>query len=451
MKCLILGGGAVGTLVAERLIREKYEVVIIEADGERCAELEETLDARIVQGDAASVRCLEKAGLISADMLIAVTSSDETNILGCLVAQAMSNVRIKVARLRTHEVDRWRSICKSKLLGVDLVIHPDSETVTRILEVVAYPGVSDIISFAEGRVKLFGLTIDPGSWLVGKRILELDESGPPMNLLIAMIFRARRVIIPRGNDLIMAGDHMYVVVPEADLDAAFKFLGIQKLEKIERVFVLGGKQLGIEAALQLEQQGIQVKLFEKDLERCRKIATLVKSTVVVHADGTDQRVLVEENVAGTDAYLALTGDDETNLISGLLAKRLGSRKAVALVNRIDFLPEAQLLGINSSFSTRLVVVDQILQYVRKGKVLSVTTFREEEAEAIELVATPGSKYIGKPLKSVHFPRGALVGAIVRPTGEVEVPRGYSQINLDDRVIFFCLENVISKLEKAFIF
>jgi trk system potassium uptake protein TrkA len=156
-------------------------------------------------------------------------------------------------------------------------------------------------------------------------------------------------------------------------------------------------------------------------------------------------------VAGTDAYLALTGDDETNLISGLLAKRLGSRKAVTLVNRIDFLPEAQILGINAIFSTRLVVLYRNLQYVRKGKVLSVTTFREEEAEAIELLATPGSKYIGKPLKDVFLPKGALVGAIVRPTGEVEVPRGTTEINLDDRVIFFCLENVIPKLEKAFIF
>jgi len=235
------------------------------------------------------------------------------------------------------------------------------------------------------------------------------------------------------------------------LEDAFSFLGIKRLKKVERVFVLGGKQLGIEAALRLEEKGVQVKLFEKDLERCRKIAALVKNTVVVHADGTDQKVLLEENVSGIDAYLALTGDDESNLISGLLAKRLGSRKAVSLVNRIDFLPEAQILGINASFSTRLVVVDRILQYVRKGKVLSVTTFREEEAEAIELVATPGSKYVGKPLKDVAFPKGALVGAIVRPTGEVEVPRGHSQINLDDRVIFFCLETVIPKLEKAFIF
>ena len=271
------------------------------------------------------------------------------------------------------------------------------------------------------------------------------------NFLVAMIFRERRVIIPRGDDAFQPGDHVYIMVPSEHLDDAFNFFGLRKVDKVQRVFVLGGKQLGIEAALRLEASGVQVKLFERDYERCQKISTLVKNTVVVHADGTDQRILAEENIRGIDAYLALTGDDEVNIIASLLAKRLGCQKAIALVNRIDFMPMAQLLGINSTFSTRLVVVDCILRYIRKGNVVSVTTFREEEAEAIELVATPGSKYVGKALKDVAFPRGLLVGAIVRPTGEVVVPRGDSVIDLDDHVIFFCLENLIQKLEKSFIF
>jgi trk system potassium uptake protein TrkA len=451
MRVLILGGGAVGTLVAQRLVREKNEVIIVERDRERCTALEDTLDAKIVQGDASSIKTLERAGLINADMLIAVTSKDAVNVLGCLIAQAFSNVRIKVARLRTHEVDRWRSIFSSKLLGVDLVIHPDSETSERILQVIGLPSVSDIVQFSEGRVKLFGMTIEKGSWLDGIRIAELDKSDPAIDFLIAMIFRERRVIIPCGDDVMEAGDHIYVVVPESQLEEAFDFMGVDRQEKVERVFILGGKQLGIEAALQLEEMGIQVKLFERDLGRCEKIASVVKNTVVVHADGTDQRILIDENVRGTDAYLALTGDDEVNIISSLLAKRLGSRKGVALVNRIDFLPMAQLLGISSTFSTRLVVVDRILQYVRKGNIVSVTTFREEEAEAIELVASPGSKFVQKALKDVRLPTGALVGAIVRPSGEVIIPRGDSVINLDDQVIFFCLESLIPKLEKAFIF
>ncbi|GAB4220107.1 MAG: Trk system potassium transporter TrkA [Acidobacteriota bacterium] len=451
MKIIILGGGAVGTLVAQRLIREKNEVVIVESSASRCAELEDVLDAKIVHGSASSIKVLERAGLITADMLIAVTSSDETNILGCLIAQAFSNVRIKVARLRTHEVKRWKSICSSKLLGIDLVIHPDSETVVRILDVIGLPGVSDIVQFADGKVKLFSMPIEASSSLNGRLISELNDGEGLPRFLVAMIFRDQRVIVPRGDDQLKEGDLVYVVVPSDELHQVLNYVGIQPLDKVQRVFVLGGKQLGIEAALRLEEMGVQVKLFEKDLERCQKIAGVVKNTVVVHADGTDQRILAEENIRGIDAYLALTGDDEVNIIASLLAKRMGSHKAVALVNRIDFLPMAQLLGINSIFSTRLVVVDRILQYVRKGRVVSVTTFREEEAEAIELVATPGSRYVGKALRDVQLPRGALVGAIVRPGGEVEVPRGSSVIQLDDRVIFFCLENVIPKLEKAFIY
>ncbi len=450
MRILILGGGQVGTLVARRLIREKNEVVIVESNEERCADLEEILDAKIVQGKASSITTLEKVGLRHAEMLIAVTRSDEANILGCLIAQAHSNVKIKVARLRTHEVDRWREICRNRVLNIDLVIHPDSETAQRILGVLGLPGISDIVEFAEGRVKLFGMNIDDDSWVLDKSMSELDHSSPPKNSLMAILFRGHRAIIPRSNDRLRAGDHVYIVVPSAELDECLRFMGVPKPQKVERVFILGGKQLGIEIALQLEKKGVQVKVFERDFVRCQMISGLLQNTVVLHADGTDQRVLEEENIEGIDAYLALTGDDEDNIIASLLAKRLGARKAVALVNRLNYLSMAQLLGINSTFSTRSTVVDRILQFVRKGHVLSVTTFREEEVEAIELVATPGAKYVGKKLKDVHLPHGAIVGAIARPSGEEIVPRGEVVIQAGDRVIFVCLENLVAQLESVFI-
>ncbi len=450
MRIVILGGGAVGSLVARRLVQEKNEVVIVEGDPDRCQRLEEGLDARIVQGHANSISTLERAGLHEADMLIAVTNSDEANVLGCLIAQMHPNVKIKVARLRTHEVDRWRSICSSDSLNVDLVIHPDRETADRILQVVEMPGISDIVEFAEGKVKLFGMNVESNSWVVGRSMTELDQAGPPKNSLMAMVFRGQRVIIPRGTDRLQAGDHVYIIVPSNEMDSVMEFMGIQAKKNAERVFIVGGKQLGIEVALRLEDQGVQVKLFERDLDRCQKIATLLKDTVVVHGDGTDRRVLWEENVEGIDAYLALTGNDEVNIIASLLSKRLGARKAVALVNRIDFLPMAQLLGINSTFSTRLTVVDRILQFVRKGHVLSVTTFLEEEAEAIELLATPESKFVGKTLREVHFPRGTVVGAIARPSGEVLVPRGDATILPDDRVIFFALERLVPYIENTFL-
>ncbi len=449
MRVLILGGGEVATLVARRLIREKNEVTIIEQSEERCHHLEEILDAKIVQGNAGRIETMERAGIGHADMLIAATNHDETNILGCLIAQNYPNVTIKLARMRTHEVDRWRPLCE-KHLKIDLVIHPDREVARRILKVISLPGVSDIRGFADGRVQLFGMNITEQSWVVGKTMAELDRSSPPKNSLMAMIFRGHRVIIPRGQDQLLPGDHVYIVVPTKELRECLDFMGLPKKKRLQRVFILGGKQIGIEVAQRLEKRGIQVKLFERDLRRCEKISTLVKKTVVVHGDGTDQRILSEENIEGIDAYLALTGHDEDNIMASLLAKRLDARKSVALINRIDLLPMTQLLGINSTLSTRLVAVDRILQFVRKGNVLSVKTFRDEEAEAIEMLATSDSPFVDKKLKDVHLPRGAIVGAIVRRDGTVIVPRGEAVIHAGDRAIFFCLETLVPQLESVFL-
>lgn len=450
MRIIILGGGAVGALVARRLISEKNEVTIVERDEQRCAQLEEMLDARIVQGSASSIGALERADLAHAEMLIAVTSSDESNILGCLIAQAHSKVKIKVARLRTHEVDRWQSICGREFLNIDRIIHPDRETAERLLKVLRYPGISDIYDFANGAIRLFAMVIEPNSRLVGKSLAELGAESPSQASLVAMLLRGRTTIIPTGQDRLRPGDQIYVAVPASDFESSLAFLGITELKPVDRVFIVGGKQLGIEVALQLERKGVTVKLFERDLARCHKIAAVVSDSVVVHGDGTDQRLLVQENIEGADAYLALTGDDEVNMIAAMLAKRLGANKVAALVNRLDFLPVAQLLGVSATFSSRLTVVDRILQFVRKGHVLSVTTFNEEQAEAIELIASVKSRLVGRKLKDIHLPKGVIVGAISRPSGEVIVPRGDAVIHAGDRVVFFSLERLVPALESEFI-
>jgi len=450
MRILIAGGGEVAGLIARRLSREGNEVVILEQDAERCTHLEETLDAKVVRGSAASVQAMRAAGIGDTDMLIAVTSVDEVNLLACMIAQSEGRVKVKVARLRTHEVDHWRRICQESGLKIDLIIHPESEMAKRIRPVLSVPGVSDIIEFADGRVKLFGMTIEAKSWVAGKTVVDLDRAGPPKNSLIAMIFRGSQVIIPHGAQVLQPDDHVYIVTAVDEFEDTLEFMGLERPVPPERIFILGGKQLGIRLAEELEQQGVSVKLFEKDMRRCRKISEILKKTVVVHADGTDAATLTDENINGAGAYLALTGDDEDNLIASMLARRLGARKVVALINKLTYLPMAQRLGINSHVSPRLATVDRILQFVRKGRVQSVTTFREEEAEAIELIASPDSRYVGKKLRDVPLPREAIVGAIVRPRGEVIVPRGETTIEAGDRVIFFTLERIVPKLESAFL-
>lgn len=446
MRILIAGGGQSAALIAGRLIREGNEVTIVDRDAERCVQLEDQLDAKVVRGSAGSVETLHRAGIRNADMLIAVTDSDEINLLACLIAQSDSKAKIKVARVRTHEFEQWRRVVEQTGLKIDLMIHPETDVMDRIMRVMRVPGVSDIVDFAEGRVKLFGMNVERDSWFAGKTVIELDAAGPPANSLIGMIFRGQQVIIPHGAQALLPGDHIYICTTKENLGPVLRFMGIEPREELNRVFIVGGKQIGIGLSLALEAQGVNVKLIEREASRCTRISEIVKSTVVIHGDGTDQTTLEEENIEGVDAFLALTSHDEDNIIASLLARRLGAKKVVALINRLNYLPMVQRLGINTSVSMRVATVDRVLQFVRKGAVLSVTTFRQEEAEAIELLAEAGSSYLGRKLRDMKLPRGAIVGAIARENGEVMVPRGDAEIEEGDRVLFFCLEKVVPELE-----
>ncbi len=450
MRILIAGGGQVAALVAARLIREGNEVTIVEEETERCHELEQTLDAKIIVGSAASVRTLRRAGVRDAEILIAATSVDQVNLLACLITQVESPKTVKLARIRTHEVEDWANVCRQAGLKIDLIIHPETETSDRILRVLRSPGISDICDFADGRVRLFGMNIDHTSRVAGRTLAEIDRSGLPGNTRMVMIFRGPQVLIPGGGEILQGGDHVYIVTTADNLRAVLHFMNVATTESLERVFIVGGKQVGIAVAENLENQGVNVKLFERDAVRCERISQILKKTVVIHADGTDQAMLAQENIEGIGAFLALTGHDEDNIMASLLARKLGAKKVVALVNRLNYLPMVQRLGINTTVSTRLAAVDRILQFVRKGRIISVTTFREEESEAIELIAAPGSKYLGKKLRDLRLPRGAIVGAIARPSGEVLVPRGDASIQAGDRVIFFCLESSVPLLESAFL-
>jgi trk system potassium uptake protein TrkA len=450
MKILIAGGGQTAALVATRLIREGNEIVIVEQDPERCQKLEESLDAKIVQGNAARIGTLRKAGIAEAEMLIALTSVDQINVLFCLIAAVESRAKVRVARLRTHEVDHWREIYKQARIPIDLIIHPETDIAERILRVVRVPGVSDILDFAEGRVKLFGMSVDENNWLANKRIDQMDSTEARRHGLIAMIFRGQQAIIPHGGEMLLPGDQVYFMTRTEDLEAAYRFMGIQTQEALDRVFILGGKQIGIEVAQQLEEKGVSVKLFEQNSERCDLISRILKKTIVIHADGTEESTLMEENIQGVSAFLAMTGHDEDNIIASLLARKLGAKKVIALINRLNYLPMLQRLGINTTVSPRLTAVDRILRFVRKGRVISVTSFREEEAESIELIAASNSKVVGKTLKDLHLPRECIIGAISRPNGEVIVPRGDDSIQPGDRVIFFTLERSVSILENAFL-
>lgn len=448
MNVLIAGGGQVGALIARRLIREGNAVTIVDPSPERCAELDSQLDARVVTGNAARVLVLREAGIAASEMVIAVTDQDEVNLLVCQIAQVESNARIKVLRLRTHEVQHWHDVLAKSGIRVDLIIHPETELADSIMRVIRLPGVSDVHEFAGGAVQLVGMALEATSPVVGLSLERMAAHRLPEDALIVMIFRGTQVIIPRGSEILHEGDRVYVLTSRASLQATLRFMGLTEPPPLKRVFIVGGGQLGIHVAQALERQDVHVRLFERDRARAERVAALLTDTTVLNADGTDQTTLEEEGIADAHAFLALTKDDENNIIASLLARRLGVGKVVALINRLNYLSMVQRLGIATTVSPRLTTVDRILQFVRQGRVLSVTTFRDEEAEAIELLAGPESRYVGKPLRDAHVPRDAVVGALVRPTGEVIVPRGHTVVQAGDRLIVFALERVVPDLEAA---
>jgi trk system potassium uptake protein TrkA len=450
MRIFVAGGGQSAESIARRLIREGNELVVLEQDGARCNYLEAHLDAKIVQGNAASFTAWRRAGIGAAEIVIAATDSDETNVLACLIADTEAPEAVKAVRLRTREFHNWEQMLRARGVRVDRVIHPESDIVGRICNVLSVPGVSDIRDFAGGEVKVFGMNVEEYSWLAGKSLGDLVRSGAPQNTMVAMIFRGKEFIIPHGEEALRPWDHIYVATTRQNFDVTLRFMGIEKQPVVQRAFVVGGGEAAIAVAELLEHQGVAVKVFEQNAAQCEHVAAILKKSVVIHADGSDQETLLQENVEGVDAFLALTDDDDTNLIVSLLARQLGARKVVALVNRVHNLILAQRLGINATVSRRVKAVDAILELVRKGRVLSVRTFREEEAEAIELIAHASSKYVGRALRELNFPRGAIVGAIVRPYGEVIIPRGNAVIAPGDRVVFFAAEDCVAQLESDFL-
>jgi trk system potassium uptake protein TrkA len=450
MRIFVAGGGQSAESIARRLIREGNDLVILEQDGARCNYLESHLDAKVVQGNAGSFIAWRRAGVGAADMVIAATDSDETNVLACLIADTEAPDALKAVRLRTREFRDWEAMLKARGVRVDRVIHPESDIVGRIYNVLAVPGVSDIRDFASGEVKVFGMNVEHDSWLAGKSLSDLVRAGPPQNTMVAMIFRGKEFIIPHGDEVLRPWDHIYVATTRQNFDATLRFMGIEKQAAVHRAFIVGGGESAIAVAELLEQLGVAVKIIEQDGAQCEYVAGILKKSVVIHGDGSDQETLLQENVEGVDAFLALADDDDTNLIVSLLARQLGARKVVALVNRVHNLILAQRLGINATVSRRVKAVDAILELVRKGGVLSVRTFREEEAEAIELIADASSAYVGRALRDLDFPRGAIVGAIVRPYGEVIIPRGNAVIAAGDRVVFFAAEDCVAELESGFL-
>jgi len=443
LKIIIVGAGEVGYHIAQKLSEENQDVFLIDKDPEKIRRITENLDVQAILGSGTSPEILRASGIKEAEMLVAATDSDEVNLFACLLAKNLNPYILKVARVRSPEYLEEKELFSQDFLGVDRIINPVSAMVEQIRSLMTVPGASDVVSFEEGRVKLIGITVKPDSPFVDRQLASFR--GVEGNVLVGVIMRGEQVFIPRGEDTIRANDLVYLVVKGNAVPYEFGFFREGEKEG-GRVIIVGGGVTGTALAGALEQTKMNVKVIEKDAQKCTALSEKLKKAIVLHGDGTDKDLLQEENIRDVDFMVAVTGDEEDNVLISLLAKGLGAKKTITRVNKLSYIPIVSAIGIDTVVSTRLSAVRAILRFIRKGRIISAVPLKGEHAEAIEAEALETSDIVNVPLSQVKFPKGALVGAIVRGE-EIIIPRGDSIIRPKDRLIILALQKVVPKLEK----
>ncbi len=445
MKVVIVGAGEVGFHIASRLAMENKDVVVIDYDPEAIKRLSESIDVQTVSGSGSSPAILEEAGIREAEIMLAVTDSDEVNLVACLMADILSPTTKKLVRLRGADFESYHDAFKENAPHIDTVINPDIEVVRTIERLMSVPGAVDVGEFADGRIKFVGVYLEPGSRLAGVRLSDLPSVLKDDRPLIAAVVRDDQLIIPRGDNHLRAGDLVYFISEEKNL---FKHLSIfdKHATPVKRVMIVGGGRIGYRLAKTLEDNSIACKVIEKRATQCDFLAERLARTVVLHGDGSDQSLLVEENIHDIDLVVTLTGDEETNIFTSLLAKRLGAKKTITQINKFSYFSLMSTIGIEQVVSPRLSAINTILQHIRRGKVLSAISIKGEEGEVMEALALPTSDIVSKPLKKIAFPKGSMVAGIIR-NETIIIPGGDSVIEPDDRIIIFATRKAIPGVEK----
>lgn len=446
MRVIIVGGGEVGSTIAELLSQERSDVTLIDSDPERAAHIESHLDVRTIVGNGATPSVLIEAGIESAEMLIAATNSDEVNLLACFIAGAKSPTTTKIARVRDSNYIEHAELLEAAGLKLDLAINPEAVTVEKIQRMLSVPTATDVATFADGRVLMAAMRVRADSPLANARLSDLAALRPSPDVLLVAINRGGRVLIPTGSDVVEPDDVVYAVVETKKVDKLIEFFAVEQREA-KSVMVHGGGRISLLLGKALEQQGVHVKIIERRARRCEELSRQLEKAVVLRGDAMDPELLEEEGVDHVDAFISLTSDQEDNILSALLAKRLGAKTVMALIDRQGYSTLVSTIGIDVPLSPRLTAVSSILQFVRKGNVRSVVAFQEDEAEAMEVEAMETSSIVGAPLKDIKFPKGAIIGAVVRG-GHTFIPRGTDVIEPGDRVVIFALKKAIKQVEKA---
>ncbi|QIK37280.1 Trk system potassium transporter TrkA [Caldichromatium japonicum] len=450
MKIIILGAGQVGSSVAANLVSEANDITVVDQDADLLRDLQDRFDLRTVQGHGAHPDILLRAGAEDADMIIAVTNSDETNMVACQVAHTLFHTPTKIARVRAQSFLDQPKLFSNEALPIDVAISPEGLVTDYILRLIENPGTLQVLDFAGGRIRLVAVRALEGGPLVGQKLRTLHEHMPGVKARVAAIYRHDHAIQPEGETRIEVGDEVFFLAAPDHIRAVMSEL--RRLDSsYRRIIIAGGGNIGARLAKALESN-FRVKVIEQDLRRCKQIAEEFEHTIVLHGDAADKDLLLEENIENTDVFCAVTNDDEDNIISAMLAKRLGAHKVMALINRPAYVDLVQSGTIDVAISPQQVTIGSLLKHVRRGDVVMVHSLRRGAAEAIEAIAhgdPSSSKVVGRRIADLKLPKGAIVGALVRGN-EVLIAHNDTVIESEDHVILFLQDKRrIHEVERLF--
>ncbi len=450
MKIIILGAGQVGSSLANNLASEANDITVVDVDTRLLQELQDRLDLRTVNGQASHPDVLQRAGAEDADMIIAVTNSDETNMVACQVAYTLFHTPTKIARVRSQAYLEHPELFTLESLPVDVIISPEQLVTDYVHRLIEHPGALQVLDFSGGRVQLVAVKAYYGGLLVGHELKTIRDHMPGVQTRVAAIYRRGRAINPTGNTVIEADDEVFFIAAKKDIRAVMSEL--RKLEKpVKRVIIAGGGNIGKRLARALENR-YQVKLIDHNLRRTRTISEELSNTIVLQGDAADEELLLEENIEQTDVFCALTNDDEVNILSAMLAKRLGARKTMALINRAAYVDLVESGDIDIAISPPQATIGSLLAHVRRGDVVMVHSLRRGAAEAIEAIAhgdATSSKVVGRAIDEIKLPEGTTIGAVVRGE-EVLIAHHDTVIEAEDHVLLFVVDKKrIPDVERLF--
>lgn len=452
MKIVILGAGQVGRTAAHHLSHEEAnEVTVVDVNEEILRDLQDRLDIRTVVGNAAYPSVLEAAGAAEADILVALTSSDEVNMMACEVAYTLYRTPTKIARIRSAEYTSRPQLFSAEALSVDVWISPEQLVTEYIERLIRYPGALQVLDFADGRVRLVGVRALKGGLLVGQQLRALREHLPRNEARVVAIYRAGRSIRPEGSTIVEEGDEVFFLAARGDIKRVLSEMRREETP-VKRVVIAGGGNIGFRLAKAIDRAN-QVKLIERDPKRARKVSELLENTIVLNGDAADEELLIEENIDSADVFASLTNSEEANILSAMLARRLGAHKVMALINKPSYAELMESGSIDVAISPQTITIGSLLAHVRRGDVVRVHSLRRGAAEAIEAIVHGNpmtSRVVGRRVEDIRLPEGASIGAVVRGE-EVIMAHHDTVVQANDHVILFLADRRhVEQVERLFL-